>query len=149
MRSDAEPNGLKNLRACDQAAVEFGNLLLSFTVNLSMVSILFRIPFTLENPSLSRAWICPPMPTLLRRRRMSQHVVEYCRFGMPWRKSTRFEAYLVCLDALDMRRCTGRVCVRTGLPHLQLCGTNEQGLFRTKVAEAYPHSLCRILAQAF
>ena len=95
LRSDAEPRGLKNLRACDQAAVELGNLLLSFTVNLNMVSILFRIPFTLENPALSRAWICPPMPTLLRRRCVSQHVVEYCRFGRPWRKSIRFVAYLV------------------------------------------------------
>ena len=149
LRSDAEPRGLKNLRACDQAAVELGNLLLSFTVNLNMVSILFRIPFTLENPALSRAWICPPMPTLLRRRCISQHVVEYCRFGMPWRKSTRFVAYLVCLDALDKRRCAGRVCVRTDLPHLQLCGTNELGVFRTKVAELHPHNLCRLIARAF
>jgi len=99
LRSNAEPKGLKGLRPCDQAAVDLGNLLLSFTVNLGMVSILFRIPFTLENPAHSRALICPPMPSLMRRRCVSQHVVEYCCFGTLWRKSTRFAAYLVCLHA--------------------------------------------------
>ena len=89
------------------------------------------------------------MVRLLRRRCIQDELIEYCAFGTPWRKSTRLVGFLIDLAFCRQRRCTGRACRFTGEKHLVLSGTNEAGIFRTKVAEPYPAGLCRLLALAF
>ena len=74
---------------------------------------------------------------------------DYCLFGVPWRKRTKF---LYChVDLGDIAcKCASRQgrCDRTGLPHIQLAGAQD-GVMRTKLAEPYPPKLCRKLARAF
>ena len=74
---------------------------------------------------------------------------DFCQYGCRWRKRTK----LLCgnLDAQDVARleklCTGRgLCSRTHLPHLQLTGSNHQGIPWTRIAQPYPTGLCRDLA---
>merc|ERR1712194_974406 len=97
----------------------------------------------------SYAWLLPPMVSLFQRRNLTSQVVEYCRFGTPWRKSANIAAYLIDLSPLANFRCTGRVCVVTKQKHLCLSGKDASGMFRTGQAEAYPRKLCNILARAY
>ena len=150
LRSNLFPMGLPDLaRPGDKEAVAIGNLLMVFTVALCTTGIRFKAPWTIENPRRSRAWLCPAMLKLLARRGVRTQDVEFCRFGLPWRKSTRFGAYLVDLSRLDDFRCTGKVCARTGQKHTVLCGRDAAGNWLTKVAEPYPEQLCSIVARAF
>ena len=118
-------------------------------VGLCYLSCRLQVPWCLENPALSYAWVTPNMVGLARKPSVSCHLCEYCRFGTPWRKSTKFMCYLIDLSPLERYRCTGPCCVVTGKKHLQLSGRREDGQFRTKVAEAYPRGLCRVIANAF
>eukprot|EP00969_Alexandrium_andersonii_P073190 3229189-Alexandrium_andersonii.AAC.1 len=68
--------------------------------------------------------------------------------GMPWKKATKFLGIFLDLDPVE-RRCTGRLCQRTGRPHQVLPGRSPQGPLWTKVAEPYPAPLARRLAKAF
>lgn len=141
--------GLADLKPWDEEKVRVGNVLVRFMVSFCFLAISLSVPWTIENPARSYAWLAPPMARLLKASGVNTWVTEYCMFGLPWRKSTWFVAFLVDLSHLDKYRCTGRVCARTGARHEQLTGTNGAGQFKTKVAEPYPRRLCRILAQGF
>ena len=88
------------------------------------------------------------MLRLLNKRAVHMGKCEYCRFGCPWRKSTAFVGFLVPPSWMAEYRCTGRVCIVTGEKHYALSG-QLKGVFRTKLAEAYPRGLVRRLARAF
>ena len=69
--------------------------------------------------------------------------------GKPWRKSIQFLGINLDLGCLSRYRCLGAplgLCRRTGLPHQQLSGKDEDGVFWTKVAEPYPAKLCQLVA---
>ena len=44
------------------------------------------------------------------------------------------------------RRCHGRVCTGTKQSHIILQGKNENGVYWSKLASAYPRAFCRTLA---
>eukprot|EP00973_Karenia_brevis_P024336 3357165-Karenia_brevis.AAC.1 len=74
-------------------------------------------------------------------------------WGAAWRKRTGFLAFDLDLGQLELHLCQGPnkrqgICVRTSKPHLQLRGTNSAGVFKTRVAQAYPKKLCREVAVA-
>ena len=54
---------------------------------------------------------------------------------------------LFCETVAIERTCTGKLCSVSHKPHFQLCGTNDEGVFWTHIAEAYPLGLCRRLAR--
>ena len=150
LRSVLHPEGLPELsRAGDRENVAVGNLLLRFCVRLANVSMLFGVPWTMENPRLSYAWQCGCVKGLLRRRCVFEHDFEYCTYGTRWRKSTKIITFGLDLWRLRDHRCTGRFCVVTGHKHEQLVGTNSAGIFKTKLAESYPRGLCVDLALSF
>ena len=73
---------------------------------------------------------------------------DYCMWGKPWRKRTRF--LIGRADPSDtvklQRQCRGRgLCTRTGLPHVHLEGT-MQGVRLTLLAMLCPAKLCHDLA---
>jgi len=151
LRSGEHVWGLPSLPAggADSEKVKWGNHFAKLTISLCVLCCQCVVPWSIENPALSYAWLLPPMIALLQRRHVSSQVVEYCRFGTPWRKSTKLAAFLIDLSPLAEFRCTGRVCVVTQQKHHELSGKDSSGQFRTKMAEAYPRKLCNILARAF
>ena len=71
--------------------------------------------------------------------------------GKPWRKSTIFAGFHLDWSSLGNIRSLGAapgLCRRTGLPHQQLSGVNDAGVFWTKIAEPYPTKLCYLVASA-
>lgn len=151
LRSDEHPMGLDSLRPSDELKVREGNMFLRFCCQVCHLCILLHIPFILENPATSRAWLCPPLQAVMRKKGVSFVDVDYCAFGTRWRKRTRFLFYGVDLSHLAVYKCQGSkrgVCKFSGLPHLALMGVNEAGQFMTKVAEPYPPQLCVLIARA-
>ena len=70
----------------------------------------------------------------------------------PWRKRTGFVYFGLQLDHLQSHVCQGSkrgFCAFTEQPHIPLMGVSSNGQFMTKIAEPYPHQLCRVLARAF
>ena len=152
LRSDRQPLGLDDLLPHDALKVQIGNQLMRFTARVLQLALILQIFFTLENPARSRLWICPPILAVMRRKHVVVQLVEYCMFGMPWRKSTKFLGVHLNLDILGPYRCIGSkrgLCKRSNLPHLPLAGQDSNGHWRTKTAEPYPHKLCKLLARCF
>ncbi|CAK0850468.1 unnamed protein product, partial [Prorocentrum cordatum] len=143
--------GLPSLHpeGADFQKVKWGNLHARLTISFCVLCCQCFVPWSVENPALSYAWQLPPMLPLLQRRQVTTQVIEYCRFGTPWRKSTRIAAFLLDLAPLAKFRCTGPVCVLTGQRHQELSGKDASGRFRTRLAEAYPRKLCSTLARAY
>ena len=152
LRSDQQPLGLPDLRPADQKKVMIGNTLMRFTVRVLLLALTLGLAFTLENPALSRLWICPPILALMRRRFVTLQQVEYCMFDTAWKKPTKFLATFLNLDRLQVYRCLGSkrgLCLRTGMPHVPLVGQTADGRWLTSIAEPYPRQLCKMLARCF
>ncbi|CAK0850412.1 unnamed protein product [Prorocentrum cordatum] len=151
LRSQEHVWGLPSLHpeGADFQKVKWGNLYARLTISFCVLCCQCFVPWSVENPALSYAWQLPPMLSLLQRRQVTTQVIEYCRFGTPWRKSTRIAAFLLDLAPLAKFRCTGPVCVLTGQRHQELSGKDASGRFRTRLAEAYPRKLCSTLARAY
>ena len=151
LRSDFKPLGLAGLREADETKVKEGNLYMRFSCQVCRLCLLLRIPFTLENPSTSRLWLCPPVVNLMRRPEVNWIDVDSCAFGMQWRKRTRFLYFGIDLLHLSSHKCDGSkrgLCAFTLQPHLPLMGIAPTGQFFTKMAAAQPKKLCRVLAHA-
>ena len=152
LRSDDCPLGLEGLKPHDAQKVAVGNILMRFTVRVMLLSLRMILPFTLENPVRSRLWLCPPIRALLRRKHVRVQQVEYCSFGMPWKKSTLFVAVHLVLHTLEPYRCIGAkrgLCKYSGHAHVPLAGQLPDGRWMTHVAEPYPNKLCTVLAGCF
>ena len=152
LRSDECPLGLEGLKPHDAQKVAVGNILMRFTVRVMLLALRMILPFTLENPARSRLWLCPPIRALLRRKHVRVQQVEYCSFGMPWKKSTLFVAVHLVLHTLEPYRCIGAkrgLCNYSGHAHVPLAGQLPDGRWMTHVAEPYPNKLCTVLAGCF
>ena len=111
LRSDSHPLGLPSLwRLGDIQAVNSGNRLMRFSAQVLRACLNARVPATLENPRLSRLWLCPPIASISRLRAFSFHIVDFCMFGTAWKKPTGILSFSiltlllpfvvwVCLDA--------------------------------------------------
>ena len=95
----------------------------------------------IENPDSSWMWFLPKFLHL--QKLVSFHVckVDYCRFGMHWRKRTRFLNNLPTLGSQT-------VLCNCSRPHTLLRGLAPCGILYTKLAEPYPSPLASALAQA-
>lgn len=78
LRSDTQVMGLPDLRPADQQKVSEGNLFMRFSVHVMMLASVLCIPFTIENPSRSRLWLCPAVCRMLRRRNINLSVSSAC-----------------------------------------------------------------------
>jgi hypothetical protein len=96
--------------------------------------------FWVENPQLSWFWRLPCFRRILRQYHVGAFLqLDYCRFGIPWRKRTRF---FTNLTSLMGRQC---FCIG-GHVHQELKGASPSGVHWTKVAEPYPHGVAKVLA---
>ena len=142
IRTDDYLWGLPDLSFADKNKVDTGNALLYFTIRLLRLCEKYRIPYVLENPLSSMAWLMPPIQRFLRT--YSPHIIhlDYCQFGEPWRKPTQLLFNYLDLSsvALQCQPFHGN-CSRSKRPHLRLAGRDEKGVFWTLRAQPYPTEL--------
>ena len=134
--------GRKGLSSSDQQKVNLGNLLLLATI-LMVVQLRQRnIAWIVENPWTSRCWLTGYFRALMASGAKLQQL-DYCQFGMPWKKSTGF-----CFEGLAwnglFRTCESKFgrCNKTHKKHIILQGKDPTGVWWTHRAQAYPDRLC-------
>eukprot|EP00438_Fugacium_kawagutii_P012339 Skav221970 [mRNA] locus=scaffold195:898936:903000:- [translate_table: standard] len=152
LRSDSQPMGLEGLRPHDERKVQLGNKLMFFTCAVLRLALHWWIPFTLENPQRSRLWIVPPVMRLLKRKFTAVVDVHFCCFGTRWKKPTKIFGVHIPLDSMMNCICRGTkrgLCDFSGCKHIPLMGQTPDGMWYTKLAEAYPLKFARKLAKCF
>jgi hypothetical protein len=139
--------GLPGLSPKDRHRVALGNRQARWLVEIIRVCRRFSVPVVVENPASSRLWL------YLSRRLgtpSSDTVFNHCRYGASFSKPTRLWGWNVDLSTLGLR-CSGKVCVASGEPHVTLSGSDGRA-FRTSYGAEYPPAFCaaaaRLLASA-
>ena len=140
-RSAAEPYGIVGLTQAQQKKVSEGNEFAKFVAKVCAACLRRSIPFWVENPVASFLWWIPEVVSISRSPGVGFWTVDFCAFGTPWRKRTRFLT-TTCL-AGQKTLCPG--C----LAHQILRGRSRQHKKSwTRVAEPYPNRLSLVVAMA-
>ena len=131
--------------------VKLGNACFKSCFSIIRLLDRYRIPWILENPATSKCWSLPFFQSISVQPHIHVVITDFCQYGTPWRKRTRFVCGNILLD--DLHRVThmcshGKLCSATGKPHFQLTGKGPQGRNWTEIAQPYPTKLCEGLAYA-
>ena len=132
--------------------VKQGNVLVKCSLRIFRLAIVLGIPVILENPATSRLFLVPEVRRLLASSKASLVITDQCQHGTSWRKPTGFLTAGIrhhLLEPLSVRRHGHQqLCSRTGRKHIQLSGTAPSGMCWTRIAQVYPHSLCKKIAKS-
>lgn len=142
LRSDTCLWGLPSLSNNDQRKVDIGNRILLFTVRLLRLCEQHGVPYVLENPSSSRAWLMPPLRAFADRYSPFFVELDYCQYNEPWKKPTTLMYNFLDLSSLHRKCNTVKgVCSHTHRQHIVLAGRDSSGQYLTLRAQPYPHAL--------
>ena len=110
-----------------------------------------RVPFLWENHQSSYMWKMPAALTVLKWPGVRDVITNYCGWGTPWCKPTRFRCFLLPrADDLSKRcKATRGICSFTCSKHQILQGRDGLGIHWTARASAYPRVLCSKIADVF
>ena len=145
LRSTARPWGLSGLGFVQRCQVREANRVYIRFFQLLAVAFACGVPCCVGNPNAAILW------SMLEWRHFVYRdvVADYCQWGTPWRKATRFRFFNVPPGrvAAIARRCSGRRgrCSRTKMRHVVLRG-RLGGRNLTSIAEPYPEGLASALA---
>ena len=140
-RSREYPQGRPCLRQDQRDKVLLGNKMLEFSLKVVRAAWKGRAVFWIENPQGSWFWRQPAWRELASEGCWEDFLCDFCYFGTPWRKATRFRTNGQLGGA--RARCPG------GHVHRVLRGRDrETKVSWTKLAEPYPRKLCLLLASA-
>ena len=141
VRSRAEPWGLSDMSENMRAKVAAGNAMAVWLARFMTAVCLLNIVWWVENPAGSFLWLLPPWQLLVKKFALEAFYTDYCRWGTPWRKRTKFFGRFAAAGLSLLCDCTKA--------HVQLRGYNPGlRISWTKAAEAYPPALAKFLAKA-
>ena len=139
VRSAQFPEGLTGISSNMETKVKLGNAMAAWLAELVKKVLQLHLPFWIENPAGSFLWLQPSWVDLVRQ--VQSFTTDYCRWGTPWRKRTKFLGAFAAAGKKCLCICKRR--------HQRLVGYSST--FKcswTKAAEPYPRSLARFLAAA-
>ena len=115
-----------------QAKVALGNLFSDWVAKFLGICLDLGVHFWIENPAGSWMWRQRRWRRLRALAPIGEFLMDYCRWGMPWRKRTRF----LTSGGLASNRL---MCTRDHA-HVSLRG-NLHGKRLTKAAKPYTHEV--------
>ena len=124
-----------------QMKIADGNSFAAWTAELLELALLLDLVVWIENPAGSFFWDQPPWKELIDSGKLSFFVTDFCPWGTPRRKRTKF--------AGNLDICGQKLLCNCERAHIRLVGYLL--LYRcswTKAAEHYPTGLCHFLARA-
>ena len=138
------PAGVPWCSLKQQAKNTLGNEQLRFVQRLVRACLRHKVRFVVENPNGSWMWKQVgelSWDDIMAHPGVGDLKVDYCMFGCPWQKRTRFRTDLQLRD--QKLFCT------SGQKHVRLRGRcKEKGVNYTQLAEPYPRPLCHGIATA-
>ena len=124
-----------------------GTVLAEVTAQGLIVAHLAGAYSVVENPFSSGLWRFPPIEQALQAINAVYVRTVYCAWGEAWVKPTGLAGTLPGLEQLATDCCLrGGQCQHSGRAHIKLRGRAPNGQWWTKVAEPYPASFCRAVA---
>ena len=137
------PDGLPHLAGDLLIAVFLGNLFRDRTIEACLILSLLGFDFSIENPLGSLIWATPSFKSFT-------VAFDQCAFGAPSMKPTRVVGSHQSLVSALFRKCPGR---SRSHRHVVLKGkvfSQQFGrvVYRTKLAQVYPHAMCEAIAGA-
>ena len=147
LRSREHPDGLPSLQGDLWYQLFLGNLFKERTFEACLALVLTGGNFSIENPLLSLIWETDQFKFLLKTSRAFVVDFDQCAFGAPSMKPTRMMITHELLRKALQRKCPGNH------KHRVLKGKvfSEQFgrvVYRTKLAQVYPHAMCSAIATA-
>ena len=137
VRSLAYPEGVPWCSDLQKEKNCRGNDMLKFVLKASEAAILSGTKFFVENPDGSWLWRQKDKLSWDRLNKLGgldDFRTDYCRFGTPWRKRTKFKT--------NLHIGGQRVLCKCSKPHIKLRGRcKEKGCNYTQLAEPYPKRL--------
>lgn len=145
--SAEQPWGMSQVSPADRERLDGGNRLARAVLRVIRACQKHRVPWLVDNPNSSYLWATSEFRRLLKIRGVDESRLDMCAFGRPWKKRTRILSAHVPEGLRQSCLERGSVCRFEGLPHRILSGSAAGGTPWTKVAEAYPPRLARVLAR--
>eukprot|EP00438_Fugacium_kawagutii_P027913 Skav231459 [mRNA] locus=scaffold1847:913848:918299:- [translate_table: standard] len=143
VRSREFPRGIPGVSAKKQLKIDEGNQHSLFVAHVVKLCNKMKIAFWIENPFLSHLWYQPEWLELQPMLKANFFGCDFCRYGAPWRKRTRFYVGRRSLLCGMTKYCSG------GHRHVLLRGRAKgKSACMTKLAEPYPRRLCLHLAHS-
>ena len=144
LRSLEFPDGLPNLDLELFLVTFLGNIFVDRTAEACFALARLGMDFSIENPLFSLIWETPAMKRVARLCRAFNIDFDQCMWGAPSVKPTRILATSEAFRALEVR-CDGSHA------HVKLRGRVWSDFFgrwvyRTKLAQEYPHRMCETMA---
>jgi hypothetical protein len=146
-RNPTDIYGLENLSTRDQERVALGNATMRSAAVFVRACRDKGTPVMLENGITSMLWYAPEIREHLAAAVL--HTTDYCKFGTPWRKRTRFALWNGSRSKALSVMCSskGSICDVTGIQHVRLTGWSPDGAL-TRDAEEYPLGVAEAIAEA-
>ena len=148
-RSACHIYGQPSLSGRALAKATDGNLHVRSCALLVQACLDHGVPIGLENPRWSMMWDEPVLSHLLQHPRCRNACTYFCQHGARWKKPTRVAMWNSRPPVSQLTRtcaARGNCCSRTHLPHIQLKGSGPGGKAWTSIAEPYPPSFARLIA---
>lgn len=123
-----------------KAKVAQGNSFSAWLASVVLSCTQEEILVLIENPWMSYLWDQPEWLNLLEDSRCAFFTTDFCCWGAPWRKRTRFFTNSSLRSLSFLCRCSSPAM------HTRLVGYSKQHRRPWTVAEAYPARLCNCLA---
>ena len=132
--------GVPELTDGDRRLLEMGTLLMQVTVQLALLCRQCGSQWSIENPASSLIWIMPEMLALQRHCKPDEVMFHMCAYGAQSKKPTLIWASDRSLGSLRRTRPGNH-------RHVHLTGKvwspeHNKLMWRTKLAQVYPDSLC-------
>ena len=147
IRSETFLQGIPGIDPSDQSAVDLGTKFLDITLQLARLIQSAGGVWTIENPLSSMLWLMPQTILLLAVPGVARYEIDMCMFGGTSQKPTLFVCSQDLLSTI-VRRCCGQSASHV---HVTLKGkvlSDGKWVYRTKLAQVYPHALCDLYASA-
>ena len=144
LRSAQCPLGVPGLSESNESLVTLGNLFLARSVEVAFAVFGSGGNFSIENPLFSLLWQTPAMVQLSQEARTLDLDFDQCAFGAPSMKPTRLRVSSELLHGV-CQTCPGDH-VHERLQGKTWDARRKKVVFRTKLAQEYPHMLCATMA---
>ena len=150
LRNEWNITGFPWLQGRDLQKVRDGNNLLRVSLRFAEVCQQLGIPYALENPMSSYAWKMPNMIKFIKKFSPTLAHLDYCQYGEDWKKPTIIMGNFWPLQLLAVRcKSSNNVCSLSKQPHVRLTGVDQNGVFKTLLAQPYPRDFCAKVVNLF
>ena len=145
LRSEEFPGGFPDLDGLNLAIATLGNFFAERTVEAAEAVVRAGGDFSIENPRWSLLWCTIWIRRLMCEARTFQVDFDQCAFGAASMKPTRILMSHLRLQAGLARKCPGNH-VHEVLKGKVWSDQFGKMVFRTKLAQVYPHAMCSQMA---